>query len=73
MITTFSRNSEEKNDEEELEDDEYLQELQLRLNQMKQERKAAENDAKLLDNRLNMLKNEEDKQWKKIEDKKKRI
>ena len=30
MITTFSRNSEEKNDEEELEDDEYLQELQLR-------------------------------------------
>ena len=56
MITTFSRNSEEKNDEEELEDDEYLQELQLRLNQMKQERKAAENDAKLLDNRLNMLK-----------------
>ena len=60
MITTFSRNSEEKNDEEELEDDEYLQELQLRLNQMKQERKAAENDAKLLDNRLNMLKNEED-------------
>lgn len=57
---------------EELEDDEYLQELQLRLNQMKQERKAAENDAKLLDNRLNMLKNEEDKQWKKIEDKKKK-
>ena len=56
MITTFSRNSEEKHDEEELEDDEYLQELQLRLNQMKQERKAAENDAKLLDNRLNMLK-----------------
>ena len=39
---------------------------------MKQERKAAENDAKLLDNRLNMLKNEEDKQWKKIEDKKKK-
>ena len=39
---------------------------------MKQERKAAENNAKLLDNRLNMLKNEEDKQWKKIEDKKKK-
>ncbi len=68
----FQPNSEEKNDEEELEDDGYLQELQLRLNQMKQERKAAENDAKLLDNRLNMLKNEEDKQWKKIEDKKKK-
>ena len=52
----FQPNSEEKNDEEELEDDEYLQELQLRLNQTKHERKAAENDAKLLDNRLNMLK-----------------
>ena len=39
---------------------------------MKQERKAAENDAKLLDNRLNMLKNEEDKQWKKIEERRKK-
>ena len=62
----------EYNEEEEVEEDEYLQELQLRLNQMKIERKAAENDAKLLNNRLNMLKNEEEKQWKKIENKKKK-
>ena len=43
------------------------QALQLRLRGMKQERKEAEERAKLLDNRLNMLKKEEDRQWKQID------
>lgn len=55
------------NDDQSIDEDEYLQELHHRLTQMKQERKAAEQDAQVLDNRLNMLKSEEDKTWKKIE------
>lgn len=55
------------NDDQSIDEDEYLQELQCRLSQMKQERKAAEQDAQVLDNRLNMLKSEEDKTLKKIE------
>ena len=38
-----------KNSEEEMDEDEYLQALQLRLRGMKQERKEAEQNAKLLD------------------------
>jgi hypothetical protein len=54
-------------DIENIDEDLYMQELYLRLAQMKQERKEAENNAKLLDNRLNLLKGEEKKAWKKIE------
>ena len=39
----------------------YLIELHKRLTQMKKDRKKAENDTQLLDNRLKLLKNEEDK------------
>ena len=60
----------DEEEEEEIDEDEYLMELQFRLTKMRQERKEAEQNAKLLDNRLNMLKKEEDKQWKKIENKK---
>ncbi len=47
--------------EEDFENDVYLIELHKRLTQMKKDRKKAENDAQLLDNRLKLLKNEEDK------------
>jgi hypothetical protein len=59
--------------EEQYEDDEYLEndlqliELHKRLAMMKKERKKAEQDAGLLNNRLNLLKTEEDKAVKKIE------
>ena len=59
------------NDDQYDEDDLYLQELHSRLIQMKQERKEAQKNAQLLDNRLNKLKNEEEKNWKKIQNKKK--
>ena len=52
---------------ENIDEDLYLQELYLRLSQMKKERKQAEENAKLLDNRLNLLKGEEIKTLKKIE------
>lgn len=55
-----------------IDEDLYMQELYLRLAQMKNERKEAENNAKLLDNRLNLLKGEEQKTWKKIENTKKK-
>ena len=60
----------EKSDEvslENIDEDLYLQELYLRLTKMKQERKKAEDNAKTLDNRLNLLKGEEIKVIKKIE------
>lgn len=52
---------------ENIDEDLYMEELYLRLSQMKQERKKAEENAKLLDNRLNLLKVEEIKALKKIE------
>ena len=55
-------------DIENIDEDLYMQELYLRLAQMKQERKEAQANAKLLDNRLNLLKGEEKKAWKKIEE-----
>ena len=62
---------EEENSEEvsleNIDEDLYMEELYLRLTQMKQERKKAEDNAKLLDNRLNLLKSEEIKTLKKIE------
>ena len=60
------------NDNQDDEDDAYLRELHLKLVQMKQERKEAQQNAKLLDNRINMLKIEEEKNWRKIENKKKK-
>ena len=44
-----------------------MQELYLRLSQMKKERKQAEENANLLNNRLNLLKGEESKALKQIE------
>lgn len=59
-------------EEEEFDDDLYLAELHKRLAMMKNERKRAEQDTKLLDNRLNLLKGEEEKTWKKIAQTKKK-
>ena len=52
---------------ENIDEDLYMQELYLRLSQMKQERKKAEETAHLLDNRLNLLKTEQIKTLKNIE------
>lgn len=53
--------------DDDMENDLYLMELHKRLCAMKKERKKAEQDAHLLDNRLKLLKGEEDKTLKKIE------
>jgi hypothetical protein len=50
-----------ENEEEDLENDIYLIELHKRLTNLKKDRKKAEQDASLLDNRLKMLKGEEEK------------
>ncbi len=47
--------------EEDFENDLYLIELHKRLTQMKKDRKKAEGDAQLQDNRLKLLKGEEEK------------
>jgi hypothetical protein len=57
----------ENMEDEDFENDLYLVELHKRLVAMKKERKKAEQDASLLDNRLKLLKGEEDKTLKKIE------
>lgn len=57
----------ENEDAQEFEDDLYLLQLHKRFIEMKKERKKAEQDAQLLGNRLNLLKGEEEKTWKKIE------
>lgn len=61
-----NRSSDENNEqleeqEEQVENDIYLIELHKRLTMMKKERKKAEQDASLLDNRLKLLKGEEEK------------
>lgn len=64
------QDNEQQNDnmeDEDFENDLYLVELHKRLVAMKKERKKAEQDASLLDNRLKLLKGEEDKTLKKIE------
>ena len=71
-LLDFQNQSKEEGNMEEvslenIDEDLYMQELYLRLNQMKQERKMAEDNAKLLDNRLNLLKGEEIKRLKNIE------
>ena len=63
----LEENNSEEVSLENIDEDLYMQELYLRLTQMKQERKKAEENAKLLDNRLNLLKGEEIKTLKKIE------
>lgn len=63
----LEENNSEEVSLENIDEDLYMQELYLRLTQMKQERKQAEENAKLLDNRLNLLKSEEIKTLKKIE------
>ena len=63
----LEENNSEEVSLENIDEDLYMQELYLRLTQMKQERKEAEENAKLLDNRLNLLKGEEIKTLKKIE------
>ena len=65
--TKEEENNSEEISLENIDEDLYMQELYLRLTQMKQERKKAEDNAKLLDNRLNLLKGEEIKTLKKIE------
>ena len=57
---------------EDLEDDVYLMQLHKRFLEMKKDRKKAEQDANLLGNRLNLLKGEEEKTWKKIENTRKK-
>ncbi len=54
-------NEEYENQEEIVENDIYLIELHKRLTMMKKERKKAQQDASLLDNRLKLLKGEEEK------------
>ena len=63
----LEENNSEEVSLENIDEDLYMQELYLRLTQMKQERKEAEENAKILDNRLNLLKGEEIKTLKKIE------
>jgi hypothetical protein len=46
---------------DDMEDELYMLELHKRLVEMKNERKKAETDSKLLNNRLKLLKNEEEK------------
>ena len=53
--------NEQFDQEEDFENDIYLIELHKRFTQMKKDRKKAENDAQLLNNRLRLLKGEEDK------------
>jgi len=57
---------------EEFEEDVYLMQLHKRLLEMKKDRKKAEQDAQLLNNRLKLLKGEEEKTWKKIENTRKK-
>ena len=67
-----NENIDNDNENQEDENDILLHELQLQLAQMKNERKEAQKNAQLLDNRINILKREEEKNWKKIENKKKK-
>ncbi len=59
------KNNDEKEEQEEfIENDIYLIELHKRLTMMKKDRKKAEQDASLLDNRLKLLIGEEEKVFK---------
>ena len=54
-------------------DENYMMELHEKLSKMKQERKDAQSQAKILNNRITMLKNQEMKNLRKIEDTKKMV
>ena len=56
-----------ENGEDEVLDDDYLLQLHQYLQEMKKQRKQAEQDADLLNGRLRVLKDEEQKTLKKIE------
>ena len=56
----------EENGEDEVLDDDYLLQLHQYLQEMKKQRKQAEQDADLLNGRLRVLKDEEQKTLKKI-------
>ena len=80
MDNKNQENIEENNEEnmienencEDFEDDIYLMQLHKRFIEMKKERRKAEQDANLLGNRLKLLKGEEEKTWKKIENTRKK-
>jgi hypothetical protein len=80
MDNKNQENIEENNEEcyvedennQDFEDDIYLMQLHKRFMEMKKERKKAEQDANLLGNRLKLLKGEEEKTWKKIENTRKK-
>jgi hypothetical protein len=57
----FDNYNHDENINEDLEDELYMIELHKRLVEMKNERKKAEGDSKLLNNRLKLLKGEEEK------------
>ena len=65
------KNGEENLEYKDVDEDLYMQQLYTQLSKMRQERKDAQNNAKLLDNRLNLLKGEERKALIKIESTKK--
>ena len=54
-------------------DDNYMMELHTKLSNMQKERKDAQSQAKMLNNRVNMLKNQERKNLQKIENDKKLV
>ena len=60
-------NGEEMEEGEEILDDDYLLQLHKYLQEMKRQRKEAEQNANLLDGRLRCLRDEEKKTLKKIE------
>jgi hypothetical protein len=57
----YNENEDNFEQEEDCENDIYLIELHKRLTQMKKDRQKTESDAQLLDNRLRLLKGEEEK------------
>ena len=61
------QNEENNEGEDEILDDDYLIQLHQYLQEMKRQRKQAEQDADLLNGRLRVLKDEEQKTLKKIE------
>ena len=60
------------NDNNEFDEDEYIKELQLRISMLQSERKQTEKEAEIIDNRINVLKIEENKALKGIEVKSKK-
>jgi hypothetical protein len=72
IVENNEENMNENGNLEDFEDDIYLLQLHKRFIEMKKDRKKAEQDAALLGNRLKLLKGEEEKTWKKIENTRKK-